>query len=430
MKTTISLGFFLLLTIGMTGQRIVFPTQNQIYRHLEDPSFISLNGAYNMTGLLQISDSDIAQTSQYLAAQLSFFDNVAFGLDYSRHSLDAFRYSQLFLSSRFKIELGNQFHYFNIGASIGSDKLNEIDTSKENEINTLFRLGGHYTNFNFTAGGYFNTYPTQIDPLLNAIEPLSTTDGFTLYLSYQLALSDYLRLTPSVRYNSYDALNIYEGNAALNYKGKYDLAVSYKNDYSISAVFGAKFFNRLKVSYSYESALGIQIFNDVHALGISIDLKAIETDTPEWLANVKRNSEKINRLKRRKKEDANALETIDNSIDDKNTEKLLSLEDVEKAELAKYPVMTEDAPSDIVDNRLKPGYYIILGSYKKLENAEKEITRLRENGSYARYGKKDTNDDFNYIYVDRYDDRDIASKRTLSKQREKGFNRVWLLHIE
>lgn len=430
MKMTLSLVVFLLFTISMIGQRIVFPGQNQLYRHLDDPSFISLNGEYNMTGLLQVSDSDIAQTSQYIAAQLSFFDNVAFGLDYSRHSFDAFRYSQLFFSGRYKLELGNQFHYFNIGGSIGSGKLNEVDTSKDNNINTIYRLGVHYTNFNLTIGGYMTTYPTQIDPLINSTDPLSTTEGFTVYLSYQLALSDYLRLTPSVKYNSYDELDIYEGIASLNYKGKYDLAISYKDDYSINAMLGAKFFDRLKVSYSYESALGAQNFNDVHALGISVDLRAKEADIPEWLANVKRNREKINRLKKVKDKPVVALEVPETTIDTTNVAKTETLEDIEKAELTKYPIMTEDAPSDIVDNRLKPGYYIILGSYKKLENAEKEIQRLRDNGAYARYGKKDVNDDFNYIYVDRYDDRDIAIKRTILKQSEKGFERVWLLRVK
>ncbi|MGC1206103.1 MAG: type IX secretion system membrane protein PorP/SprF [Flavobacteriaceae bacterium] len=430
MKMTLSLVVFLLFTISMIGQRIVFPGQNQLYRHLDDPSFISLNGEYNMTGLLQVSDSDIAQTSQYIAAQLSFFDNVAFGLDYSRHSFDAFRYSQLFFSGRYKLELGNQFHYFNIGGSIGSGKLNEVDTSKDNNINTIYRLGVHYTNFNLTIGGYMTTYPTQIDPLINSTDPLSTTEGFTVYLSYQLALSDYLRLTPSVKYNSYDELDIYEGIASLNYKGKYDLAISYKDDYSINAMLGAKFFDRLKVSYSYESALGAQNFNDVHALGISVDLRAKEADIPEWLANVKRNREKINRLKKVKDKPIVALEVPETTIDTTNVAKTETLEDIEKAELTKYPIMTEDAPSDIVDNRLKPGYYIILGSYKKLENAEKEIQRLRDNGAYARYGKKDVNDDFNYIYVDRYDDRDIAIKRTILKQSEKGFERVWLLRVK
>ena len=55
---------------------------------------------------------------------------------------------------------------------------------------------------------------------------------------------------------------------------------------------------------------------------------------------------------------------------------------------------------------------------------------MRDNGAYARYGKKDVNDDFNYIYVDRYDDRDIAIKRTILKQSEKGFERVWLLRVK
>ena len=92
--------------------------------------------------------------------------------------------------------------------------------------------------------------------------------------------------------------------------------------------------------------------------------------------------------------------------------------------------MSEESPPDIVDGYLKPGYYIILGSYVKEDNANKEIERLRANGDYARSGKKRGEDKFNYIYVDRYDDRDIAVERTKRKQQEKNFEKVWLLRIK
>lgn len=431
MKTIFSILIFLLFTISMLGQRIVFHGQNQINRFLEDPSFISLNGEYNMTGIIQASaDTDISNTSQFIAAQLSPFDNVAFGIDFSRHSYQVFRYSQMFLNTRYRLDLGNEFHYFNIGGSVGFDRLNEDGTSKENEINTIYRVGLHYTNFNLTVGGFLNNYPLQNDILNTSLAPLGNVEGYTAYLAYRLRISDNFRLTPMARYNSYSDLDFFEGVANFNYKGNYELAMSYKNDYSINAALSGRLLKYIKISYSYESAIGRQIFNDVHSVGISVDLTPKENEIPEWLANVKRNREKINRIKKAKEEPVVALELPETIVDTTTIEKVLTPEEIEKAELAKYPVMTEEAPSDIIDNRLKPGYYIILGSYKKLENAEKEIARLRENGSYARYGKKDANDDFNYVYVDRYDDRDIAIKRTKAKQLEKGFERVWLLRVK
>src|SRR5690606_2557609 len=103
MKTIISTIICIIVTISMFGQRIVFPGQNQLYRFLEDPSYISHNRTYNMTGVLQASDSKMAQTSQYLAAQLSFFDNIAFGLDYAKHSFDSYRYSHILFSGRARV---------------------------------------------------------------------------------------------------------------------------------------------------------------------------------------------------------------------------------------------------------------------------------------------------------------------------------------
>lgn len=432
MKRAVIIIAFLFFSILSFSQRIVYPGQNQINRFLEDPSFISLNGQYNMTGIIQASDTDISNTSQYINAQLAPFDNVAFGIDYSRHSYQIFRYSQMFLNGRYRLNFGNEFHYINLGAAIGLDRLNEDRTAKENDINTIYRLGLHYTNFNLTLGGFLNNYPLQNDISNTSLVPLETIDGYTAYLSYRLRISDNFRVTPMARYNSYSELEFFEGVTNFNYKGNYELAVSYKDNYSLNMALSGRFLKYVKVSYSYENGIGDQIFNDVHSVGISVDLTPKETEIPEWLANVKRNREKLNRIKKVKEEPIVVAEQTEDVVDEINKENIETetIADAEQAELAKYPVMTEDAPSDIIDNKLKPGYYIILGSYKQVQNAEKEIERLRQNGSYARYGKKDANDDFNYVYVDRYETRDIASKRTKAKQKEKGFERVWLLRIE
>jgi len=432
MKKAIIIIAFFFFSISSFSQRIVYPGQNQIHRHLEDPSFISIDNQYNMNAIIQASDTDISNTSQYIDAQLSPFDNVAFGIHYSRHSYQVFRYSQMFLNSRYRLNFGNEFHYINLGGSIGVDRLNRDRSSRENDINTIYRLGLHYTNFNLTLGGFLNNYPLQNDISNTSLVPLETIEGYTAYLSYRLRISDNFRITPMARYNSYSDLEFFEGVANLNYKGNYELAVSYKDNYSLNMALSGRFLKYFRVSYSYESAIGDQIFNDIHSIGLSVDLTPKENEIPEWLANVKRNREKINSIRKVKEEPVAIAEQSEEIIDDINNENIETetIVDAEQAELAKYPVMTEDTPSDIVGNRLKPGYYIILGSYKQVQNAEKEIERLRQNGSYARYGKKDANDEFNYVYVDRYDTREIASKRTVAKQKEKGFERVWLLRIE
>lgn len=418
----------MLFSFTVMGQRLVIPGQNQIYRFIEDPAFITANERYNVTGILQASDSDIAQTSQYLAAQLAFFDNVVFGVDYSKHSYDVMRYSQLFLNSRVRIGLGDYYQYFNIGLSLGTDRLNEVDSSRENDINTIYRVSGHYRNYNFTIGGFLNHIPIQNSLTLPTPETLSVSQGYSVFASYDIALSDYFRLTPLARYNSYDTIDFFEGVAILNYKEKGELAVSYKNDYSLNAAVSAKFLERLKVSYSYEKAIGNQSFNDVHAIGISVDLAPKATELPEWLVNVRRNRIKINNINY--KDEEKLLETIaDEEIQETASDSVPKVETVDP-ELIAYPIMSEEDPEDVVDGHLKPGYYVILGSFKNVQNAEKAVAKLKSEGYYARFGKKDEGDAFNYVYVDRYTDRDIASKRTKAKQKEKGFEKVWLMQVK
>ena len=429
MKTVISTLAFILFSLCIFGQRVVYPGQNYLYRFLEDPSYISNNGTYNMTGVLQASDSQMAQTSQYLAAQLAFFDNVAFGVDYSKHSFDSYRYSHILFSVRARLGLGSEFHYIKLGASVGPDKFNQVGSVTENNLSTTYRLAAHYTNYNLTIGGFMNRYPLQNELLLNNVVQIPTvTDGYSIYASYNIALSDEFRLTPMVKYNSYDDLDIMEGVATFNYKGNYELAVSYKDDYSINPQLSGRILKRIRLSYSYEKSMGSQIFNDVHAVGLSVDLGSKETDEPEWLANVKKKNNKIESIKKKTKKE----EVVESNVPEEKIEDMAEEAAITTAEdTTTVPApMSESDPEDTLDNRLKPGHYIVLGSFKVLSNATKEVERLKRKGYYARIGKKSAEDDFNYVYVDRYIDRDVALNRIKEIKKEKGLEKTWVLSID
>jgi len=433
MKHPILVFLFFLTTLSIVAQRIVFPGQNQIYRFLEDPSFISNNKEYNITGLLQFSDSDISNSSQYVFAQLAFFDNVAFGIDYSRHNFDDMRYSQFYVSNRVRFELGDFYKYINLGVSLGTDRVNEINASTDNEFVFIYRFAASYRNYNLTIGGFYNHYPFQSDISIGNTADISSTKGYSVYASYDFAINDDLRFTPFIRYNSYENFSFIEGVALLGYKGKSELAFSYKNDYSVNAVASAKFFKRLKLSYSYEKALSNQNFGAIHAVGISVDLAAKATDIPEWLANVKRDRIKINNQKNKYKKDEVVDSNTKIATEEKENTKVAEVSKElteEERLLIEHPPMSEDDPDDMVDNHLKPGYYIILGSFKNVENANREVERLREEGFYARVGNKDANDDFNYVYVDRYQEEGIAAKRASSKRKEAGFEDVWVMRVK
>jgi hypothetical protein len=418
----------ILFTTTMFGQRFVFPGQNLLYRFLEDPSYISINKNYNITGTLQASDSKMAQTSQYFAAQLSFFENMAFGVDYSKHSFDSYRYSHILFSGRARLGLGNEYHYLNLGFSVGPDKSHELGTATENSLSTSYRLGAHYTNYNFTIGGFMNRYPLQNELLINNNVQLPTTiNGYSIYASYNIALFSELRLTPTVRYNAYDYLNFFEGIATFNYQGKFEMALSYKNDYSINPQLGAQILKRMKLSYSYEKSMGSQQFKDVHAIGLSVNLGSKATDDPEWLANVKKKHAKVQRISKPTQDSQVNNIAIEEKIDLVIDEDVVAISETNK--VSPKPMSNTD-PEDIIDNRLKPGHYIIVGSFKVIANATKEVERLNRKGYYARIGKKDASSAFNYVYVDRYSDKKIALDRIKEIKKEKGLENTWLLTID
>ena len=427
MKLLVSVSIFLFITFSVFAQRIVFPSQNQFYPFLEDPSHVSHNGAYNMTGMLQVSDTETTNTSQYLAAQLSPFSNVAFGLDYAKHSYGAFRYSHIMFNSRVRLELGNKFNVFNFGLSVGPDKLNLVKSSKA-KVTAAYRLALHYTRYDFTIGGFLNHNPIQSSVSEINTPTLIKSRGYVAYVSYNFALSDNFRLTPLFRYNAYESLNIEEGVALMNYKGNYEMALSYKNDYGLSVALSGKVSRKIKLSYSYEKALGVQNFDDVHAIGLSVDLSPKGSEPPEWLVNVEKGNEKIRRIKPKKEK--KPLEERGIPVFEFEEEENDSLSNNNISVKQTNQPMREDDPDDIVDNHLKPGYYLVLGSFKEVENAEKELERLKKKGFYARYGKKNAQDQFNYVYVDRYIDKSIATKKLLEKQNEKGLERTWLLLIK
>ncbi|KJD33191.1 hypothetical protein PW52_14800 [Tamlana sedimentorum] len=432
MKKAITLILVVLSIQNLVAQRIVFPNQNAINPYLDDPSYLAANGRYNMTGIIQASDTN---TSQYLNAQLAPFDNFAFGLDYSNHSYQSYRYIQLFLNTRFKFNLGSEFHTLNIGASVGLERLNEKLSAKDNNFKSVYKLGLHYTNFNLKIGGFLTTYPIQNYLSLAPTTPLTSSNGYSGYLSYRIRVSDNFRITPSAKYHAYNELNIIEGVANLNFKGNYEMALSYKNDYSINAAISARLFKYFRISYSFENAIGAQNFNQVHSVGLSVDLTPKEQEIPEWLANVKRNREKLGRPKRKKEPKQEIVETT--PIEE--PEIIIKTETIEPTpEIAtevvvnEIPVMSEETPPDVINGNLKPGYYVILGSFVDELNANKEIERLKQKGIYARTGRKKGEEKFNYIYIDRYnlEEKETAIQRTFNKQKETGFEKVWLLRIK
>ncbi len=469
MKPTITLIAFL-FCVTLAAQRIVFPGQDLLYPNLNDPSFVGEEKRVEVTGLLQVSDVARKQTSQYIFVQIPIYENMAFGIDYFKDRFDYFSYSAAMVSTAFTI--GDKHHFLKLGVSGGIDTrqqdripLDQLPTDESfapdiNASNRAFtyRGGLHYTLRNLTLGGFYNKMPIQRVTLRNGLEDLleyQVEEGFTAYAQYGIKAGTGFMVTPIFRYLSYDDEGIYEGALRVDFKDLVSASVSYKNEYSVNPALQVFLFNSLHLGYSYEMALGDDAFGDVHALSLSYKFKKREGEEgPEWEENAKETTQKIAAIKEPKKKKEPKKEAITKPIEKTEapeTTAMLpeSVEEIvapktttpapkETVAVAKTPEVKEEtikrpkAIDKTVDENtrlLKSGYYVIIGSFASLaeaQNAQKRFTKMEY---YTIIGRKDPNSRF-YLIVDSDTTKSEAIKRLSAHKLDRNFKEPWLMTVK
>ena len=317
-----SLLVFLLCGIFASAQRVIVPDQELLYPFLNDPSFIGEGQRVQLTGLLQLSDSDFQHATKWLNAQVSLYDNVSFGLDYFNDSFDFYDYSSVMFTTAVKVGLGDYNHYIKIGIAGGGESRkqdsrpqnmippgqNYVADVTQNNIDFIYKAGIHYTNNNITVGGYLNSLPLQNITLENQNQLLhySIEEGFTAYALYNWRVADKIRITPMLRYLTYLEDAIYEGAVKANYADKIEFSLSYKNDYAINPAFRVRVIKALDLGYSYEKALGATNFSDVHGISASYKFFKADEEEPEWLRNAKDNIEEVAEMRKKKRQEKKA----------------------------------------------------------------------------------------------------------------------------
>ncbi len=452
MKPTITLIAFLFCAF-LYSQRTVFPGQDLLYPYLNDPSFVGAQQRVEVTGMLQVSDVERKQTSQYIFAQIPIYDNVTFGIDYFKDRFDYFSYSAAMVSTAFTI--GRKDHFLTIGASGGLDTrqqeripLDQLPTDENfapdiNASNRAFtyRGGLHYTLRSLTVGGFYNKMPIQTVTLRDGLEDLleyRVEAGFTAYAQFGIKTSADLTLTPIVRYLGYDDEGIYEGALRADFKDRVSVSISYKNEYSVNPALQVYLFNALHIGYSYEMSLGEYDFGDVHALSLSYKFKKGEGEEgPEWEENARETTKKIAAITAPKKKKEPKKDPVPEPVEETGAPKVTAPAPqetvvVQTPEVDKEAVRRPKAIDKTVDKNthlLKSGYYVVIGSFASFEEAQNAQKRFAKMEYYTIIGKKDPNSRF-YLIVDSDTTKPEAIKRLSAHKLDRNFKDPWLMTVK
>ena len=467
--------------IGHFGysQRVIVPDQELLYPFLNDPSYIGEGQRVQLTGLLQLSDSDFQHTTKWLNAQVALYDNVAFGLDYFNDSFDFYDYSTVMFTTAAKVGLGENNHYFKIAVSGGGESRKQdsrplsmippgqifVADVTNNNIDFIYKAGIHYTNRNITLGGYFNSLPIQNitfdDQTQNQLLHYKIEEGITAYALYNWRAAEKIRITPMFRYLSYLEDAIYEGAVKANYADKVEFSLSYKNDYSINPAFRVRVIKALDIGYSYEKAIGSTVFEDVHGISASYKFFMADDEEPEWLRNVKDNIEEVAEIKENKRDEKKAEKQ-------KNKEEAKLLKEAEKAERKKVeaeqaiketakeeqpikPKKQEEVPEnppkakvaeaekqapstgapevDSETGLLAKGFYIVVGSFNSQAQAVSFMKGLDKSIYFPRMGRKEADGPL-HVYIDSDTNGTEANKRLRAHKLDRNFKNVVLLQVE
>lgn len=298
----------------LSAQRIVFPGQDLIYPHLNNPSYVGMGDDATVLGILQVSDYPRKQHSHFINAQLPVRENFSFGVDYFKDGLEYYNYSSAMGSLAYKFDFASSDSYLRLGISAGFDSRRQdrfpidaipnleefVPRINESQLGFNYRAGIHYTYKNLTVGGSYNKLPIQSVLVRNNIEDMIgywIKEGYTASLRYGFDLNQALRLTPVLRYLSYANDPIYEAALLANVGDWATASISYKNDYSINPAIRFQFFDALHVGYSYEKSLGDVNFEDIHSLSIAYDIKGDGAIDSEWEQNAEETNKKVDAIK-------------------------------------------------------------------------------------------------------------------------------------
>lgn len=233
----------------------------------------------------------------------------------------------------------------------------------------------------------------------------------------------------------------YDINAVAEWEDKGWFAISYKSDYAVGINLGVRLNKSLSAGYTYDIITSpIKSYAGMSheiLLGYTFGTKK-ETVLPQDTATAKQDDARVSELEgvvssQKQQIDANKAE-----IDKLRTEieKFTAgtpMDTAKSVTPGKSGFETSGLTADFADkdgNKVKPGHYLIVGSFAKAENADNVLKRSIEKGYKDAGFIKNTKTSVYYVYVLMSDVSGESLKPDLEKVRKGDAPDSWIYRLE
>ncbi len=207
---------------------------------------------------------------------------------------------------------------------------------------------------------------------------------------------------------------------------------SYSDFYGVSGGLGINISQKIALGYNYEKGFGSAVTNlgATHELFLALTLDSNE----EFSAYTKK--PKVD-----KKEEAERIknQTLEQEEIDRFKQNIYNQTIVEtnSTTVKKLEEFVLNAETDNINYLLLPekntgikkGYYVIATIYKEKTKATKFITELKKKGLNKSGFFKTSGNQWNYVYIERFDSYDAAKKAYQTKFNNKYPETMWILPI-
>lgn len=207
---------------------------------------------------------------------------------------------------------------------------------------------------------------------------------------------------------------------------------SYSDFYGLSGGLGLNISQKIAIGYNYEKGLGNLITNlgPTHELFLALTLDSNEDFTAYSKKPVVDKKEEFERIKN---------QTLEQEEIDRFKANIYNQTIVETnpATVKKTEEFVLNAETDNINYLLLPekntgikkGYYIIATIYKENEKATKYVNGLKQKGLSRSGTFKTAGNQWNYVYIERFDDYNAAKKAYQTKFNNKYPEVIWILPI-
>lgn len=207
---------------------------------------------------------------------------------------------------------------------------------------------------------------------------------------------------------------------------------SYSDFYGLSGGLGLNISQKIAIGYNYEKGLGNLITNlgPTHEIFFALTLESNEEFTAHTKKPIVDKKEEFERIKNQTLEQ----EEIDRFKGNIYNQTIV---ETNPATVKKTEEFVLNAETDNINYLLLPeknsgikkGYYIIATIYKESEKASKYVNGLKQKGLSRSGTFKTAGNQWNYVYIERFDDYNAAKKAYQTKFNNKYPEVIWILPI-